>query len=229
MTVDRQKKPRRALDLNARRAITEFRASLGTLDLPPFSDIVPFSYEAPGFDRQWSVVKLAVILAGVPPPRAEAERGEVRERLRAVCEECRRKAKSSVTAHVVWEAELDRPGGDDAPREWKRIREAVEFGGWTLSEKNPPSAPDLSYSPHVRFAAASHIVARRSLDDAFAAVQMPDGRGAVYAVADGVGGRRNAGLFAAMAVQQALRGAYGVPSEDILRSTGDVDTFMRGR
>ena len=52
--------------------------------------------------------------------------------------------------------------------------------------------------------------------------------GPVYAVADGVGGRYNAGLFASMAVQQVLRCAYGVPLRGLVRQIGtELDAVNR--
>ena len=72
MAGDERKKPRRALDLRARRAIREFLSLLPGLDLPTVARAVPFSYEAP--ISQSSAVEVAVILAGERPPDAQAQR-----------------------------------------------------------------------------------------------------------------------------------------------------------
>ena len=227
MGADERKEPRRALDLDARRALREFASLLPGLDLPGVACAVPFSYEAPDSYLPRSAIEIAVILVGVRPLGADALRTELRQRLESATETCRQRTGSYVWPHIVWEGELHDPDDEEAPREHRRIRRAVESGGWALSDRQSRSQ-DTPCAPHVRFAAASHAVRRGSQDDGFAVMQMPDGRGSVYAVADGVGARYNAGLFASMAAQQVLRCAYGVPLRNLVRQIGtELDAVNR--
>ena len=211
-------------------AIREFLSLLPVLDLPRLRAQCRFRTRPPR-SASSSAVEVAVILAGERPPDAQGPAYRVAGNAsESVTETCRQKTGSrssprgalwlQVASPTLWEGELSAPDDAESPHKCRRIRGAVEAGGWTLTDKESKTK-DTSYAPHVRFAVASHVVTKRgSHDDGFAAMQMPDGRGSVYAVADGVGGRYNAGLFASMAVQQVLRGAYGVPLRGLVRQIG---------
>ena len=84
--------------------------------------------------------------------------------------------------------------------------------------------------PVVRFAAATYAGPDKSHnDDCFSAMQLPGGRGALYAVADGVGARKYSYLVSALAVQQVLRGCVGVPLRELIKAvSADLHAYNNG-
>ena len=60
-------------------------------------------------------------------------------------------------------------------------------------------------------------------------MQLPGGRGALYAVADGVGARKYSYLVSALAVQQVLRGCVGVPLRELIKAvSADLHAYNNG-
>ena len=223
--------PRRALDLCTRRTIREFQSLLSSADLPEIAHVLPYSYRPPDGDLTLSrAVQVGIVFAGDAPEQSAPERTRIKERLKEIADRSCQNTQTAADTHFVWDSELPPPGAGDESSPQGKIRNALDADGWTLDHKEPLEMAGARHAAHVRFAAASHVVGRYggTQDDAFAAVQIPGGHGAVYAVADGVGARHHAGLFSSMAAQQALRSAYGVPLRDLVRQIGtELDAVNR--